>query len=90
MSLVSGIAVYFIIWWIVLFAVLPWGIQSQHETGTSEELADPGAPVRPRIGLKALVTTVIAAVIFAAFWTSLEYRLVTLDSFTFLPDFSKR
>lgn len=89
MSLVSGLAVYFIIWWVVLFAVLPWGIQSQHEAGMTEDVADAGAPVLPRIGLKALITTVISGVIFAALWICLEYRLVTLDSFWFLPDFSK-
>ena len=34
MSLVTAIAIYFIIWWTVLFAVLPWGVRSQDETGT--------------------------------------------------------
>ena len=27
MSVATGIAVYFVIWWIVLFAVLPWGVK---------------------------------------------------------------
>ena len=90
MGLASGLAIYFIIWWVVLFAVLPWGIRSQHEAGVVEDMADAGAPVRPRLGLKALITTVVAGIIFAALWVCLEYRLVTLDSFWFLPDFSKR
>jgi predicted secreted protein len=30
MSLATAIAIYFIIWWVVLFAVLPWGVRSQH------------------------------------------------------------
>lgn len=88
MSLTSSLAVYFVIWWIVLFVVLPWGIQSQHEAGASDHMADPGAPVRPRIGLKVLVTTAIAALIFAVFWICVQYRLVTLDSFPFLLDYT--
>ena len=31
MSLPTSIAIYFIIWWTVLFAVLPWGVRSQQE-----------------------------------------------------------
>ena len=44
-------AIYFIMWWIVLFAVLPWGVRSQTEHG--EEVppgTDPGAPVGAEAG----------------------------------------
>ena len=40
-------AIYFVIWWIVLFAVLPWGVRSQHESGDSAPGTDPGAPAMP-------------------------------------------
>ncbi|MGE0630612.1 MAG: DUF1467 family protein [Parvibaculaceae bacterium] len=66
MSIWSGIAVYFIIWWTVLFAVLPWGVRNAHEAGETVETGnEPGAPVKPRLLLKALITTVVAAIIFA-------------------------
>jgi predicted secreted protein len=66
MSFWSGVAVYFIIWWVVLFAVLPWGVQNAHEAGETVETGnEPGAPVNPRLVFKALVTTVISAIIFA-------------------------
>ena len=29
MNVATGIAIYFIIWWVVLFAVLPWGVRSR-------------------------------------------------------------
>jgi predicted secreted protein len=90
MSLVSGLAIYFIIWWVVLFAVLPWGVRNHHEEGVEDEMAFAGAPVQPRIALKALVTTVVAGIIFAAIWVSIEYRLVTLDTFGFLPDVTRK
>ena len=36
MTLATAIAIYFIIWWVVLFAVLPFGVRSQEESGAVE------------------------------------------------------
>ena len=77
MSVATAIAIYFLIWWITLFAVLPWGVQAQGEAGAPG--TDPGAPRIARLWLKLLWTTVIATVIFAVCWIVYLYRLVTLD-----------
>jgi predicted secreted protein len=63
-----AIAVFFTIWWTVLFAVLPFGVKSLHETpGASVPAgADPGAPAAPMLLRKALATTLISAVLLAA------------------------
>ena len=68
MSLPLSIAAYFTIWWVTLFAVLPFGVRNAHEAGLVDgpKGADPGAPVLPHLGKKALWTTLIAAVVFAA------------------------
>jgi predicted secreted protein len=62
MNWFTGAVLYLLIWWTALFAVLPWG---------TRPVADPdeatgwrGAPARPRIGLKVVVTTLVAAVIW--------------------------
>ncbi len=47
-SVTTAIAIYFVIWWIVLFAVLPWGVRSQEESGSVSPGTDPGAPVDSR------------------------------------------
>jgi predicted secreted protein len=60
-----ALAIYFTIWFTVLFAVLPFGVQSQHEAGDIVTGTDPGAPVAPRLLVKALWTTLISAVAFA-------------------------
>lgn len=65
MSAPMSVAVYFTIWWIVLFVTLPFGVRSQHETEGFAEGTDPGAPVAPQIGRKALWTTGISLVVFA-------------------------
>jgi predicted secreted protein len=58
-------AIYFVMWWIVLFLTLPFGVRSQHEDGEGAPGTDPGAPIMARMGRKLIWTTVISAVIFA-------------------------
>ncbi len=57
-------AIYLTIWFTVLFAVLPFGVHSQHERGDFVAGTDPGAPVAPRLLPKMIWTTLISAVIF--------------------------
>jgi predicted secreted protein len=78
-SLTTAIAIYFIIWWVVLFAVLPWGVRSQEESGQVVPGSDPGAPALPLVWRKLVWTTVASSVIFALCALIYRYRLVTLD-----------
>ncbi|MFZ0421557.1 MAG: DUF1467 family protein [Xanthobacteraceae bacterium] len=86
MTVTTAIATFFLIWWVTLFAVLPWGIRSQHEgQNHGQQMApgtDPGAPMRFRIGRKLLWTTLVAAVIYAGFYLVYTKRLVSLDDLT--------
>ena len=79
MGLVSGLFVYAIIWMVVLFAVLPWGVRSQHEGGEIAPGSDPGAPTLPGLKRKLVWTTIIAALVFAFWHVVYTYRLITLD-----------
>jgi predicted secreted protein len=63
-SLSTAFAIYFVLWWVVLFTTLPFGVRSQHEDGESVAGTDPGAPVLARMGRKLLWTTLISGVIF--------------------------
>jgi predicted secreted protein len=84
MSLATAVAIYFIIWWVVLFAVLPWGVRSQEEGGDIVSGSDPGAPVVPRLWWKLLWTTVVAGVIFAVAAVVYVNRWVTLEGLGWL------
>ena len=64
MPVTTALAIFFLIWWVVLFAVLPFGVRSQHEDGEMVPGTDPGAPVLSRLGRKLLWTTAVAVVIF--------------------------
>ena len=75
MSLGFGIAIFYTIWWVVLFAVLPFGVRSHAETGTEHQVGtDAGSPVAIRMGLKLLATTGISAVLFAAIYAFIAYE----------------
>jgi predicted secreted protein len=79
MPVSTAFAIFFLIWWVVLFAVLPWGIRSQHEAGHMVPGTDPGAPAIPNLLRKLLWTTIVSAIIFAAFYIVYVNRLVTLE-----------
>lgn len=75
MSWFIGISGYVVIWWLVIFAVLPFGV---HPARTDDPGHATGAPARPRLMLKAAVTTVIAAVIWLAVYWALATHLINL------------
>jgi predicted secreted protein len=73
-------AIYFVTWWTVLFAVLPWGVRSQAESGDEVPPGtDPGAPSVPALKAKLLWTTVLATVIFGVFYYCYVMRLISID-----------
>ena len=77
MGIATGIAIYFLIWWVVLFAVLPWGVRAQGDEAVPG--SDPGAPQAARIWMRLLWTTVTATVVFAALVFVHLNGLVSLD-----------
>jgi predicted secreted protein len=63
---VFGSATYLIIWWLVIFAVLPFGVRPSPEDDPGHAA---GAPAHPHLLVKFAVTTVIATAIwFLADW----------------------
>ena len=72
----TGFVVYFLVWWTVLFAVLPIGVQP----ATGQDVAGgwQGPPKQPRLLYKAAVTTVVSVVL----WFGI-YLLVQSDWLSF-------
>lgn len=65
MGIVSGIVTFIIIWWLTFFTVLPYGNKPPEEVEAGME---PGAPEKPRLWRKAGITTVVATILFGAYW----------------------
>lgn len=64
MGWVTGLATYMILWWLVIFMVLPWGNRAVDEVDVARGHAH-GAPQKPRLGIKLAITTVIAGILWA-------------------------
>ena len=76
MNWFTGVVLYVLIWWTMLFAVLPFGTRPVPEA--DEHTGWRGAPARPRFWRTVIATTLVAAVVFAA-----AYWLVTSDWISF-------
>jgi predicted secreted protein len=79
MSKTTLIAIYFLIWWITLFAVLPWGVRSQEEGGDIAPGTDPGAPSIHRVWGKLLWTTLVASAIFGLLYLLYSRDLIPYE-----------
>ena len=77
MGIATAIAIYFLIWWIVLFAVLPWGVTAQGDEAVPG--SDPGAPRVAGVWARLIWSTVVATVVFAVCAFVYLKGLVTLD-----------
>ena len=67
--------VFVIVWWLVLFMVLPFGAAPPDEVEPGHA---PSAPAHPRMGLKVLITTVIAVALTALIMWVIESGLIQL------------
>jgi predicted secreted protein len=84
MSASLAIAIYFICWWLVLFAILPLRIGPQPPEGEPDRFADAsGAPHAPNLGRKFLLTTLVSAVVFACVYATFALHLIDIDNLPF-------
>ena len=76
MGWVTGSAIYFIVWWMTLFIVLPFGVHRDREV---LEGNDPGAPVKSQILLKMAINTVLAFAVWLVIFIIDVYDIITFD-----------
>ena len=79
MSVITGFAIYFIVWWITLFIVLPFGV---HRDRNVEQGNDPGAPLQHRMLLKIILNSILALIIWLVIYMVDTYNLITLRELT--------
>ena len=76
MNPVTATVVFIIIWWIMLFMVLPWGVS---RTENPEAGHDPAAPARPMLVRKLLITTGITIVLFGILYGVIDAEILSLQ-----------
>ncbi|MFV0475733.1 MAG: DUF1467 family protein [Pikeienuella sp.] len=79
MSLTSGLAVYAVTWFMVLFMVLPLFMRSQEEAGRVEPGTSAGAPHQPMMKKRLIWTTVVATLIWIAIYLIILYQVITVE-----------
>jgi len=77
MSVFTAVILYFLLFWTVLFAVLPWGNRAPDapESGTAGS-----APENPRISGKFLITAVIAAILLGMIFAAVKAELIDFQA----------
>ncbi|MBC6497040.1 MAG: DUF1467 family protein [Alphaproteobacteria bacterium GM7ARS4] len=76
MNIVSALIVYIVIWWMVFFMLLPWGNAPSSRPMLGH---DQGAPANPRVGKKALVTTLVSSFLWVIVYYIITRDLISLS-----------
>ncbi|MBL4870767.1 MAG: DUF1467 family protein [Robiginitomaculum sp.] len=86
MPIVTALAIYFVIWWLSLFVVLPWGIRGQHEDGNVVKGTEPGAPIAAMMKKKVIQNSILAGVIWLVIMIILKFDLISVLNLPFYGD----
>jgi predicted secreted protein len=70
----SGILVYLVVWWLVIFMVLPWGVKPPDNPEPGHATS---APDRPMLWRKVAITSVITAVVWGIIYLAIENSWVS-------------
>lgn len=79
-NFITSTAVFVVVWWLVLFITLPFGVKRTEESDL-EPGQEPGAPAKPMMWRKIAVTTVITIALWVLFYYLSESGLIS-----FRPD----
>jgi predicted secreted protein len=79
MPYISALAVFFIIWWVVLFAVLPFGLRTQDDEGERVLGTVESAPRGPHMLRAVIWTTVVSLAIFGLMVLVTRYYGLGID-----------
>lgn len=80
MNPIAIAGIYFVVWWLVLFAILPWGAHTQDDEGEVVLGTPRSAPVRPMLVKKAIATTIVAAIVVGALAIAVDFYGLTVWS----------
>ena len=77
MGIPFAVALYFLIWWTLLFAILPLvRAKTQAEAGEIVPGTPEGAPSRLMMGRVVLINSIVAAIVFLIVMLVMTYTIV--------------
>ena len=80
-----AIALFIVIWWTLLFAVLPFSGRSQGEAGEVVPGTPEGAPSAPRLIKVFAINTVLAAVVFGLVLLAIRLNVLGIEDGVMTP-----
>lgn len=78
MTLTFATAVYFVVWWVTLFIMLPFAGRSQQDAGSVIPGTPASAPAKPEFLRVIIGTTLISAAVLAAVYAAIAYGVIDL------------
>lgn len=90
MTITSAIVLFFVIWALTFFLVLPWGQVSQYEAGDIVPGTPASAPSDAMIRRKLIITTCLAAVLYVIVFCVIHFRVLTIDDLIYMTPPSQR
>jgi predicted secreted protein len=76
MTILTAIFIYFLIWWVMIFTVLPMGIE---RAGEENQGHDAGAPKNADLKKKLILNSIVSAVILGSIWGLVEVGVIRWD-----------
>lgn len=73
MGIISGIVVYILIWWVVIFTMLPLWVK-RDESGP--DVTAHGAPEDPKLKRKFVLTTLVSIVVWCIVYLLIEGDII--------------
>ena len=81
MNITSALVLFAVIWFMVLFVVLPLRLTTQSESGNIVPGTPGSAPEDPKIGPKVKIVTVVTLVLWGVTCAVILSGIVTVDDF---------
>ncbi|MFP1631390.1 DUF1467 family protein [Zhengella sp. ZM62] len=87
-TVLSYAALYFVLWWLCLFAVIPFSLRTQEEDGAVTLGTVASAPKGHHMRRAALRTTIVSGLIFAAYLGATQGLGYSIDDIPrIVPDY---
>jgi predicted secreted protein len=84
MGWLSALAIFFIIWWVVLFVMLPIGLRTQDEDHDVTLGTTPSAPSGRHMRAVLVRTTLVSLAAFGLYWLVTTYLGLGIDDIPYL------